>query len=740
MKKFIALLLSLMLLCAPLSGLAQPNLTTEDVLSQLAHGLISAIQGESSGVRMTFSAPNGTSATAALANTANGPAMQYTLIDQTVLIDPQHTAVISGSDAISTDTAALLLYMLTGLSDVPALTDADLALLQNVGQRLLTGVMTSRCVTYTISDNMLNLHIDVDGLLRQLNTLLPEALSTNRAAAESLLARFTPILFGQALTLDQFTALWQQLELGQLRTGLTLDAMLFESANDVTLIASCMGWTLKSTISETRFTFALTAPDGTEYAFDTNDLLTLSSILSAVPTAITADAFTMTSTVSDNEYRRNAVQTIDIHGDLNLVLRDLMSGVVSTLTKNQLAADLLLDKYQPWIDLFRPKHYNADGELLRSWPITADDIIDYAADARDTFANGGALPYQASIVYDSSTGALAIDADLAGEIFFDANVASRKRLNSFDATLRVPSEDVVLTLTSSDYGWTLASTEDLGGFYALSYSATPVQSAWFLDYTHTITTDTDLFRMTWTHSHRPSSNKWATLTDLSIKAGDLQLTADATSLHVSCGRAYLDYRITNDSVALTSPYFGVTVTGQEDLLQLMGYFSPTLTSSRRSTVTCMVDNHNQLLTATISPYGGSPAHLTYRPGRLSLLSDAHELVIADMHHTSATQNITQVTYDDLPVMTFVTDVAADGDAVVRMYAGADTSGACWTLSIDADAAPLQIPADAVSVDPAAFLLRIHTMLAPSVPAESAAPDASVDASDTPADIILDPAE
>ena len=197
-----------------------------------------------------------------------------------------------------------------------------------------------------------------------------------------------------------------------------------------------------------------------------------------------------------------------------------------------------------------------------------------------------------------------------------------------DFALRAPDSEFVLTLNGvserSHTHFTLACSEDLGGFHSINYSQGTVYEAgqWYA-YANAITTDTDIFHLI--------VNKKV----LSLKAQDYSLSYRASyggipeRLQIQLPNCFFDLISTSNGFEVDSSWGGMTLSSGYTALLLEGYINSPAYRHQPTTFTCLLDLENKLLTASILPYNGGSVHLRYHTGELSLLTEGSELKLTD---------------------------------------------------------------------------------------------------------------
>lgn len=699
MKRVLTMILSVMLLLAPISAPAEEAapapLTTEEVIAILVDEIAEILSGAKPGLDVTLTSPEGETVSAAFGLTESGFSAKVAQPDLTLGFNEASAHFADASGAFAVPLQSLLTMLLTGDSaSLPIPTEAELNALAALGQELAANLLSSNALAWSLSNQMLSLHIDLDALLSQLDASLPLLLHKYADQLEPLMARFSPFLFGEAISLDELvTVLWSAPFLSATKTGLVLEAVLFQTGNTTSLMASCMGWDFKLDLEENGLAFALTSPTGLAYAFDTQDFLILAGILSAVPSSITEEAFAYTQTTEYPEGSRYGVVTTNAAVDLALLERDVKAGLTKAISANADIIDALCSKYQPWIQLLTGYRRISTSTLvmlvdkiniLPDWTGTLTAVFDQYSDT---------LNATASLAEDGEPFALL-------DLHYDAV--------SLNASLRDADGDFALMLTGVNDRYntslTLSCTEDLGGFSSITYATGYRNLSRYNTYT-IITTDTDIF-----HYRQERTGLDLKLGDYSFKYHNCY---DYGALSLDWPGGYLHYTASDTGMSLTSNLGTLSISPTCTGCKIDGTITDGHTPLHFSV---LVDGENQLVTASILRYWGGSTHLTYRPGTLSILSAGSELILADAGTGTPTRNTARLTLDGDIIATIVTEVEREEDFLFRVYLGQDESAPCWTLRLDVGAAGPAFPADAVMLTPAEFLQRVNAILQPPVEA------------------------
>lgn len=726
MKRLISLLLSLLLLLTPVLGAsasASSHLTTEEALGHIVNQFVELLNGRSSGVDFQLTNVNGETVEAGFSAIQNSASAHFSMDDLALLITESATYLSNKGEAFSVGSTELLekLMELTGVQSMPAVTEEELQLLVQIVMELVSGVLQNGCVSYSARGNMINLHIDLDSFLRQLDAQLPQVLNAHQQDVDALLQKYTPFLFGSVITLDQLINGIAQIGLKDAKTGLTLDAMVFVSNTGMSLIISCSDYELRLEITQTGFAMSFTTPDGKVYPFNSNDLLTILGVVMSAPVKITEEAFRFEQTQDDAA----DIVTTHMTVDLSLLERDVKEALITCIKANSLSLDRLCTAYQPWVDLFFSDSY----VKVSVDPVTGlseEEIVQVKAPVLSAewltkaVTNISFLPRvtgEATVVVNNRNHTIAFDGYL-GQMLFEGDIASGRYTSTFNIALRSPDAYRPFEMTlnghlnerNDTFTMTLACSESLGGFNSITWSKSI--NSYPYGITTAITTDTDFLHFVIKESRNYQS--------FSMKLSDFTLDYDLHNnnsdigLHAAWPNGYADLTVTSNSIEFASPILGFSYDESYDVYRAEGYINEDGSYRMRPTrFSFMLDNENEILTASIMPYYDAAAHLTYRTGRLSFLYDETELVIADMHFDSPSANMTEILIDGERVAVVTFEIVNGEDVIVRLCPPDPASEQFIQLALDFNATGKPAPEGAVSLTPSEFIQKLNEAFYPA---------------------------
>lgn len=639
---------------------------------------------------VTVTNANGEEISAGLANTTSGlPAIFLNLLDQELLMTGEAAYLndSTGTYAVSADELMSLVNTLT--QSIPEPTEDDLTALMILLQGTMKGV-SQEALSYSVMGSGLSVTIDVDQLAHDLHSAVPAVLTTYAPFLNPTLAKYSAALLGQAITAEELAAVWPELGLDQAATGLKLSLTVVETRDGISIIGAVCDVNFIAAIGENGFSCSISTPDGTVYAFDTADLLILANILASVPDSITRDAFSYDQVTTRNENGYTTVTTT-LKLDTAALASDLNRGIAYTIALNSDAVDELLNKYRSWIALFDPDFASQ---------LTAQSLL-------QAF-NSGALTLPAAegelvIVVDNATGTGTVNGYFAN-CTLTGKLATSSSTPAFSLIFAFEDRRSPLYLTldcwSDRYGTTLSfnsSEPVLDLFSTLTLSM--VDS---YDFSWNLTTDTNVLRAGYSDAEQY----------MELKIGPMNASLhvdDNAVMHIEffLPEFFADMHIGSENFSIDSSLFGLSCSETYRGFVFNGYICPDADSDDRISFGmdyCDVPSvFYAYLSAgrelDVSLYAGYNT-LTFRNG-----SDVYEL--SPLHGASDTVVLTQngqvvcsIVYEEV-----VTDRVIP---TFRIYNGIDVAAApVFTVALDAQPDPIDVPADAVFVDPATFVTRLE---------------------------------
>ena len=705
MKRLLAAFLALMLCALPVMGSAEDFAATDTALPRLINCLAELAERKNPQLTVTLTNAADMTFSAVLGQAEGAPAAALSFPGAELIVSGLMTALTRWDGSYSVSTPELL----TALTAVPELGEKDLDALKAFGYSLL-GRLSRQAVSYSLSSNMLSLHINVDALLQDLDTAMPELLRLHADALNPLVSGVTGMLLSQRLTCSDLADLWPMLGLSGLRTGIEADVAVLKMGSAVNVSVFCMGHTLTLSIeNDTTMSFSL-LPAGAEqaYVLDTRDLLTVVEILMAIPTySVTEDDF-------------DDVTTIDV-----AVTRQ---AILDALSRNGLTVDMLLYKYDPWFQLLSGKKPAAE-------TITTDGAAAAAAttgysqmlDLEDLLRIVSRLPetvFALHWVRNDDDRTINASGELMGlDYTFDWQEGRYGNATTWHAAIQDRNLYTPLDIRISglqDYAGnftaSLSSTKAIFGAYAINLS---VQNRVSLSSRRRIrgnqialTTDTDAF-------HFLYKDAYGSLTELDVRLGDVSFAFDhpyrsaSMSATLDIGGFLVNASASDAHVNISSELFGLDVLGTENGGVMTGYL---VDGYDVYAFTLQQDMENELLTLNLMLDGDS-LYLACQPDELKLRMDGEELALRKIADGTWHMLVSGELF-----ATLLTERSTRANHFrFRLLPGDGTAGDGVTLLIRFDADPIVLPADAKPCTPEEFLQVLQSTFQPAESAVDAVP-------------------
>ena len=534
LSPIVALLLALSMLISPAAGtsssadLPEFSITVEDVNADedLSFGLAETVAGQ--------------------------PVAFYTQQGDGYYITGDSLVFTMDGKTYALPTSELVSYVYAATNRLPQPDEQDAMAVSLFVQSLITSV-SADAVSFAPRGEGFTFSIDLDRLVADLDAAVPKVLATYAYYLNPTIAKYSQALFGQPITAAQLAQAWPELGLSELKTGLTIKMTAIPTADGFTLMGSVMEFNFVARVGSNGLEFRLTAPNGVVYPFDSQDLLSLVGLFAQLPATITPDAFSFNEVRTMNKDGR-PTHTTTIKLDTTALARDLNAGMANILTRNSAMVDSLLKKYSCWLALLSPSAAN----------ITAADL------AR-AFSGG-------AITLPALKGELVMVDDTALRLFQvngylnNVTLTGEIRYRHGDGTFLLTASDsksslyLNMDVYTSDYGpdtFTFTSNAFPGFFNTLSI--TSWEDRW--NNCFAITTDTDVFRMTYTNDV------------IALKISDLEMRMsldqnDSMLFDLILPDFFATMRMQNTGLSLDTTYFGLDVKENEDALVLSGYLTP----------------------------------------------------------------------------------------------------------------------------------------------------------------------
>ncbi len=666
MKRFFALILALIMLALPTASLAESYvIPLSRFQSQLEMQLERLLNSSDPAYTLTLSDPDGNAIVSGIGKTADGVATAYTMSPEVSLFVNELALILADETGVSAVSTEALLTALLAASQLPELSDEDLNALMTAGFDLLTTLMNSGAISFSMLGSMVNLHVDVDAFFRTLHMAVPLVLNRHAANLNPLLDKVCTYLFGAPLTCADLASLWAEIGLNVVQTGVTADLSV-QLGNNIIVMGDIMGCSINAQYSAANgLQFSLRpAGSSASLVFRTADFITLGNILAAIPT----------------------VERENIDWDVTIT-RISITGerIAQVLEENAPVLNRLIADYTPWLQLIDP-----------SVPVlTVQDVNEAAA-----WEQLGSL-LDLTITANDVTESVKAEGHL-GTAALRFSLCEGYSNMTWHAMLDAPNRYDPLLLTLSGV------TEHSGSTYTL-YSSQAILGAHTITLRQdtrypqntpfAITTDTDSF-----HFIARQDEDAAQRVD--IKAGPLALcfsmVDDLVTASLTAPEFYANLSTNANRVSLDTSYFGLDYTETHGAVSIEGYVSDGWWDM--SAFSFLLDENAEICTFSIQDCDGENIHVTYRDGELTLQAEGDPVQFLRKQ-----EGRYLMTANGEPVLTilFEQDITAQGVAFqVRLVQGDATEGPAYVLRLAFYSDPVQLPENAVEVSPEEFLQKL----------------------------------
>lgn len=616
-----------------------------------------------------------------------------------VLMRNDGTLYLTGEQAITAlaDGRALavptvdLMAMLYGLNgSIPDPTEADVNAIMAFAQSVMS-VISPEAFLLVPAGDFFVVELDVDALLADLHTGIPQLLTTHAAQLDPTVQKYSLALTGRAFTCEQLAAMWHELALGDVCTGLTLRlSVLPQQDGSITFLGSVSGFTFIGRVGEEGFDLRFTTPDGVSYQLDSADLATVSLLVTQACQSISSEALSFTP----DQYTHPtgaALSTYTITLNSTNLARDLNIGFAEAIRSSADTVNALLNKYRSWIALFDPQ--------------AAETLT--AASLADAFDSGLIfLPHaigELCFTNHESANVMEVrgylnEATLTGKCFYGSE----------------PSGSLLFTIDSHDTPFTLDADYHISGDCATVSltSSRPILDA-FSTITlmleegrrgsgFCITTDTNVFRMAF--------NAPEQYMELKVGPFNAYLRQDASDVyHVNVYHPefFADLQACDDFVSLDSTFVGLDFArSRNDSFVINGYVAPD-TDNRYDFGLNLHESggymgrfaNGYLIGNDVNAsavYVSDSLYITVNGELYSVVRDSETSALLLCYNHGICATIYPEITSDLVTL-----------RIYRDYAGKDnTLPPLCTVTLDPDPAPLALPSGAQSTDADFF---IHTL-------------------------------
>ena len=593
-------------------------------------------------------------------------------------------------EAYTISTQDLLTGLGAGLYSLPVPTEEDAMAVAYLAMNVVQSVSPTALSLVSVGEGF-TFAVDVDRLVADLDTAMPQALLRCSSMLDPVLAKYTLPLLGVSITCEQLAYVWPELGLSEyVCTGLKAELTLIPRGDGFTALGNMAGMTFLCRADSNGFDLSFTTPDGVNYQLSSADIMTALSVLADMPAdLITPDAFNITEAFVTNEFG-DLVRTQVITIDTVVLASNLNAGIARTLNRNADVIDPLLIKYNSWMRLLFPRRY-------ASW--TASDFAAaFNRGAIELPEIRGSITITDENTYTTVKGTFrTFLGDITVSGLYDSYNRGRYTNASGTVTINAGGTPVILTMTlrSDDAGQhlTLSSSHSIFGLFStISFTAEEYYeyiSSPYSSYSYrqngerySLTTDTDVLRFT-----------FDTLHSLTLKVGQLHAALypvgrDGLYGTLNLPDFYADMTFNDSGMSLDTPYLGFDLSANYSGLTVNGYVAEDPDEER-------------------VPFALSFDYYT----------NTIDFSMLDMQYglqgDSRTGNI-RIMADGEVAYTIVNVQDTPHNALVEVYTGSDitTIGPVAILYLFTDLGPIALPENAVPVNVDEFFYQIERALLP----------------------------
>lgn len=608
-----------------------------------------------------------------------------------ILNGPEESLLVTGDASYFTDDTATYTVSAQELMKVfeamtqtlPEPTENDVNAILLFVQGVAGGVSSDALSIAPMGEGM-SFTFDLDQLCKDLNTAVPNTLTTYAAFLDPTLAKYSQALAGETITCKQLAAAWPELGLDQVRTGLAGSLTVVPNRDGVSIVGKLAGVSFMAKITETDFNGSITTPDGKVYVLDTADLLVLAEVLSEVPSVMTDAGFSVTE----------EGDTTTIKVDLAALSTDLNRALTLAVALHSTEIDELLNKYRTWFEL-----------------------IDADFAAQLTAANLAKAFQQGAISLPPYKGELTVQQDYEtrtynvngyfGNTTLSGKYHSREDVGSFLLAFNDSYDPLYLSLDiATDYNSTSYSLSSsmpvLGLFNTITLYVDDSYDAQY-----TLTTDTNVLRLSYSDDEQYMEAKLGPV-NLSYKMDE----ADVNHFELYTMDFFARLLVAEDRFALDTTVFGVDAALNNDGFSMNGYIYEDFDPDYVRHDFGVHYNEDTMLSAYLAADGRNEScyALTVMPQYASVSFDGDTYTVTPYYGAEMDAYI--VAQNGKPVVSIAGEVSEDGtEYTFKVYQGLDlTAQPAFTIVLDTTPDKVKVPADAIVVDPATFAEKLEDFL------------------------------
>lgn len=633
---------------------------------------------------VTVTRADGESISGGLVKTTDGiPALILNVLQESLMITGDASYYSDGTVTYTVSANELMKLAGEAVQTLPEPTENDVNAIMLFVQGVAGGVSADALSIAPMGEGM-SFAIDLDQLCKDLNTAVPNTLTTYAAFLNPTLAKYSQALAGEVITCEQLAAAWPELGLDQVNTGLKGNLSVVPGRDSLSIVGSLCDVSFVAKVTETGFSCSITSPDGKEYVLDTADLLVLAEVLSEVPSVMTDAGFSVTE---DGD-------TTTIKVDLAALSTDLNRSLTLAVALHSTEIDELLNKYRTWFEL-----------------------IDEDFAAQLTAANLAKAFQQGAISLPPYKGELTIEQDYEtrtyningyfGNTTLSGKYHSREDVGSFLLAFNDSYEPLYLTLDiATDYSTTSYSLSSSMPVLGLFNTVTLYIDDSY-DAQYTLTTDTNVLRLSYSDDEQYMEAKIGPV-NLSYKMDE----ADVNHFELYMMDFFARLLVAENHFALDTSVFGLDAALNNGGFSINGYVYEDFDPDYVRHDFGVHYNEDTMLSAYLAADGRNEScyamTVTTQYASVSFEGDTYTLT----PYYGAEGEAYVIALNGDPVYSVSGEVSEDGSATTMyFYTGLDmTVTPVFTVVLDNAPDKVAVPAGATPVDPETFAGLVEDFL------------------------------
>ncbi|MBQ7848823.1 MAG: hypothetical protein IJ343_03790 [Clostridia bacterium] len=602
------------------------------------------------------------------------PAFLFNVFEKNLLVTGNASYYSDGTTTYTVPAEELLKLVAGEMPQIPEPTEDDLNALMLLAQGVAGGISSDAFALLPMGNGM-SFSLDVDQLAKDLHTAVPTALTTYAANIDPTLQKYSKALLGENLTCADIAAVWPELGLDQVATGLKGTISVLPTRDGMSFVGTLCDVSFVAKVHESGFNCSITTPDGKEYVLDTNDVLVLAKVLSEVPSGMSNAGFNVTETDD----------TIHVTLDLAALGTDLNRALTYAIAVNSAEIDALLNKYRTWFELI-----DEDFAAMLT-----------AANLKAVFQQGAislpALKGELTIKQDGETRTYYVDGYFAN-CTLNGQFHSRNDVGSFLFAVNDSYDPLYLSLdiAAPDYSTTSYSLSSnvpvLGLFNTLTLY---VDDSY--DSQYNLTTDTNVLRLGYSSEEQY----------LEAKLGPVNLSYKMDEEEVNHFELYtMDFfarlLVAENHIALDTSVFGFDYSESRNSMIIDGYFFEDFDPDYDRYEFGLHYNDETMFSAYLSDGRYENYALTVGNQYASFAYNGDTYTVTPYY--GAEKQAFIVAMNGKPACSIASETSDDGTtSTFYYYEGLDmTVEPAFTIVVDTDPDQVTVPTNAIVVDPNTF--------------------------------------